>query len=106
MSANVIGLFINIFCGLLPCLCSWYCYVIVLPHFLIIVQHFIIVLPHVIQLFFLVLVISYFMDLFFMEHWCGHVLMKEDGHILRRAVWFEVERQRKRGGGEDMKEAA
>ena len=29
-------------------------------------------------------------------HWCGHVLRREDGHVLRMAVDFEVEGQRKR----------
>ena len=28
--------------------------------------------------------------------WCGHVLSREDGHILRRALYFEVEGQRKK----------
>ena len=30
-------------------------------------------------------------------HWCGHVLSREDGHVFRRAMDFEVEGQRKRG---------
>ena len=30
-------------------------------------------------------------------HWHGHVLMREDGHVLRRAVDHEVEGQRKKG---------
>ena len=30
-------------------------------------------------------------------HWYGHVLRREDGHILRRALHFEVEGQRKKG---------
>ena len=29
--------------------------------------------------------------------WYGHVLRREDGHILRRALDFEVEGQRKKG---------
>ena len=29
--------------------------------------------------------------------WYGHVLSREDGHILRRALDFEVEGQRKKG---------
>ena len=29
--------------------------------------------------------------------WYDHVLRKEDGHVLRRALDFEVEGQRKRG---------
>ena len=29
--------------------------------------------------------------------WYGHVLRKEDGHVLRRALYFEVEGQRKKG---------
>ena len=36
-------------------------------------------------------------DLLAMEssvHWYGHVLMREDGHILCRALYFEVEGQR------------
>ena len=28
--------------------------------------------------------------------WHGHVLMREDYHILRRALYFEVERQKKK----------
>ena len=28
-------------------------------------------------------------------HWYGHVLRREDGHVLRRALDFEVEGQRK-----------
>ena len=28
--------------------------------------------------------------------WYGHVLMREDGHVLRRALDFEVESQRKK----------
>ena len=27
-------------------------------------------------------------------HWYGHVLRREDGHVLRRALDFEVEDQR------------
>ena len=30
-------------------------------------------------------------------HWYGHVLRKEDDHVLRRALHFEVECQRKKG---------
>ena len=30
-------------------------------------------------------------------HWYGHVLRREDGHFLRRAVDFEVEGQRMKG---------
>ena len=30
-------------------------------------------------------------------HWYGHVLRREDGHILRRVFDFEVEGQRKKG---------
>ena len=29
--------------------------------------------------------------------WYGHVLWREDGHVLRRALDFEVEGQRKKG---------
>ena len=29
--------------------------------------------------------------------WYGHVLRREDGHVLRRAFHFEVECQRKKG---------
>ena len=29
--------------------------------------------------------------------WCAHVLMREDGHVLRRALDFEVEGERKKG---------
>ena len=29
-------------------------------------------------------------------HWYGHVLRREDGHVLRRALDFEVEGQRKK----------
>ena len=29
--------------------------------------------------------------------WYGHVFRKENGHVLRRALEFEVERQRKKG---------
>ena len=28
--------------------------------------------------------------------WYGHVLRKDNGHILRRALYFEVEGQRKK----------
>ena len=27
-------------------------------------------------------------------HWYGHVLRREDGHVLRRALYVEVEGQR------------
>ena len=40
------------------------------------------------------------MDQFAMANsvrWYGHVLRREDGHILRRVVDFEVECQRKKG---------
>ena len=30
-------------------------------------------------------------------HWCDHVLRREDGHVLRRASYFEVEGKRKKG---------
>ena len=30
--------------------------------------------------------------------WYGHVLRREDGHVLRRTLDFEVEGQRKTGG--------
>ena len=30
-------------------------------------------------------------------HWYGHVLRREDGYVLRRALYFEVEGQRMRG---------
>ena len=30
-------------------------------------------------------------------HWYGHVLRREDGHVLRRALEFEVEGRRKTG---------
>ena len=30
-------------------------------------------------------------------HWYGHVLRREDGHVLRRALDFEVDGQRKKG---------
>ena len=29
--------------------------------------------------------------------WYGHVLRREDGHVLRRALYFEVGGQRKKG---------
>ena len=29
--------------------------------------------------------------------WYGHVLRREDGHIMRKALDFEVESQRKKG---------
>ena len=40
------------------------------------------------------------MDQLAMENsvrWYGHVLRREDGHVLRRAYDFEVEGQRKKG---------
>ena len=30
--------------------------------------------------------------------WYGHVLRREDGHVFRRALDFEVEGQRRKGG--------
>ena len=30
--------------------------------------------------------------------WYGHVLRREDGHVLRRALDFEFEGKRKKGG--------
>ena len=30
-------------------------------------------------------------------HWYGHVLRRDDGHVLRRALDFEVDGQRKKG---------
>ena len=30
-------------------------------------------------------------------HWYGHVLRREDAHVLRRALDFEVEGERKKG---------
>ena len=30
-------------------------------------------------------------------HWYGHVLRREDGHVMRRALDFEVEGQKKKG---------
>ena len=30
-------------------------------------------------------------------HWYGHVLRREDGHVLRRALDVEVEGERKKG---------
>ena len=30
-------------------------------------------------------------------HWYGHVLRRKDGHVLRRALEFEAEIQRKKG---------
>ena len=29
--------------------------------------------------------------------WCGHVLRREDGHVLKWTLDFEVEGQRKKG---------
>ena len=29
-------------------------------------------------------------------YWCGHMLRREDGHPLRRKLYFEVEGQRKK----------
>ena len=31
-------------------------------------------------------------------HWYVHVLRREDGHVFRRAIDFEVGGQRKKGG--------
>ena len=31
-------------------------------------------------------------------HWYGHALRREDGHVVRRALDFEVERQKREGG--------
>ena len=31
------------------------------------------------------------------DHWHGHVLTREDGHVLRRALYFDVEGQREKG---------
>ena len=30
-------------------------------------------------------------------HWYGYLLRREDGHVLRRALYFEVEGQKKKG---------
>ena len=30
-------------------------------------------------------------------HWHGHVLTREDGHVLKKALHFETEGQRKKG---------
>ena len=30
-------------------------------------------------------------------HWYGHVLRREDGHVLRKALDFELEGERKKG---------
>ena len=30
-------------------------------------------------------------------HWYGHVLRREDGHVLRKAFDFDVEGERKKG---------
>ena len=32
------------------------------------------------------------------DPWYGHVLSREDGHVLRKAIDFKVEGQRKKGG--------
>ena len=37
--------------------------------------------------------------------WYGHVLRREDGHALIRALDIEVEVQRNKGGWKDMEEA-
>ena len=37
-------------------------------------------------------------------HWYAYVLRKEDGHVLRRALEFEVEGERKNGRAEKMME--
>ena len=34
--------------------------------------------------------------------WYGHVLRREDGHVLRKAVEFEVKGKRKRGRPKKM----
>ena len=31
-------------------------------------------------------------------HWYGHVLKREDGHVLRRGLDFEIDGQRKKSG--------
>ena len=33
--------------------------------------------------------------------WYGHVLKREDGHILRRALYYKVEGQRRKRGCEE-----
>ena len=38
-------------------------------------------------------------------HWYGHVLRREDLHVLRRALDFEVEGPRKKGADDDMEKA-
>ena len=38
-------------------------------------------------------------------HWHGHVLKREDGHVLRMALDFEVEGQRMKGKSKDEREA-
>ena len=30
-------------------------------------------------------------------HWYGHVLRREDGHVLRRALCFEIDSQNRKG---------
>ena len=30
-------------------------------------------------------------------HWYGHVLRREDGHVLRKVLHFKVESQKKKG---------
>ena len=37
--------------------------------------------------------------------WYGYVLRREDGHVLRRALDFEVEGQRKKGRPKRMEKA-
>ena len=37
-------------------------------------------------------------------HWLGHVLRREDGHVLRRALDFEVVGQRKEWEAEEEME--
>ena len=37
--------------------------------------------------------------------WYGHVLQREDGHVLRRALDFELEGQRKKEAKKNTKEA-
>ena len=37
--------------------------------------------------------------------WSGHVLRTEDGHVLRRSLYFEVEAQTKKGRPKRMWES-
>ena len=41
--------------------------------------------------------IVYQLDMANSVHWCGHVLTREDGHVMRRALDNEVEGQRRKG---------